>query len=140
MTRRYTDAEVQAVIEDPAALHLQFRLLDRFGDNGIIALVIGKLNSERKLVIDTWLMSCRVLGRQVEAATLNAVAKRSIEMGATVLIGSFRPSPKNEMVRDHYPKLGFDELENQNGETTWVLPLDRFQPAPVPMTICEGTP
>ncbi len=139
-TRRYTDAEVQAVMADPAALHMQFRLLDRFGDNGVIALVIGKLDAERKLVIDTWLMSCRVLGRQVEAATLNVLAKRAGEMGATVLIGSFRPTPKNQMVRDHYPKLGFDELENQAGETRWILPLHRFQATPVSMTIFEGSP
>jgi FkbH-like protein len=140
LTRRYTDTEVQAVMADAAALHLQFRLQDRFGDNGVIAIVIGKLDAERKLVIDTWLMSCRVLGRQVEAATLNVVAKRASAMGATALIGSFRPTPKNEMVRDHYPKLGFDELGQQDGETRWVLPLDRFRAAPVSMTIFEGTP
>jgi FkbH-like protein len=140
LTRRYTDTEVQAVMADPAALHLQFRLQDRFGDNGVIAIVIGKLNAERKLVIDTWLMSCRVLGRQVEAATLNVVAKRASAMGATALIGSFRPTPKNEMVRDHYPKLGFDELGQQDGETRWVLALDRFRAAPVSMTIIEGSP
>jgi FkbH-like protein len=140
LTRRYTDAEVQAVMADPVALHLQFRLQDRFGDNGVIAIVIGKLDTERKLVIDTWLMSCRVLGRQVEAATLNVVAKRARAMGATALIGSFRPTPKNEMVRDHYPKLGFDELGEQDGEMRWVLPLDRFRAAPVSMTLFEGTP
>jgi FkbH-like protein len=140
LTRRYTDAEVQAVMADPAALHLQFRLQDRFGDNGVIAIVIGKLDAERKLVIDTWLMSCRVLGRQVEAATLNVVAKRAGAMGATALLGSFRPTPKNEMVRDHYLKLGFDQLEQQGGETRWVLPLDRFRAAPISMTIFEGTP
>jgi FkbH-like protein len=139
-TRRYTDIEVQAVMDDPTALHLQFRLLDRFGDNGIIAIVIGKLDGERKLVIDTWLMSCRVLGRQVEAATLNVVADRAREMGATVLIGEFRPTPKNEMVRDHYPKLGFDALGAHDGATQWILPLDRFRAAPVAMTISEGFP
>ena len=54
--------------------------------------------------------------------------------------GSFRPTPKNEIVRDHYSKLGFDESEQQEGETRWVLPLDRFRAAPVSMTIFEGTP
>jgi FkbH-like protein len=140
MTRRYTDTEVQAVMVDPSALHLQFRLQDRFGDNGVIALVIGKLDAERKLVIDTWLMSCRVLGREVESATLNVVARRAAAMGATDLIGSFRPTPKNEMVRDHYPKLGFDDLGKQGGETRWALPLDRFRAAPVSMAIFEGSP
>jgi FkbH-like protein len=140
MTRRYTDAEVQAVMADPAALHLQFRLQDRFGDNGVIAIVIGRLDSERQLVIDTWLMSCRVLGRQVEAATLSVVARRAGAMGATALRGAYRPTAKNEMVRDHYPKLGFDELEQQDGETRWVLPLERFRAAPLSMTLFEGSP
>ncbi len=140
LTRRYTDTEVKAVMLDPAALHLQFRLLDRFGDNGVIAIVIGKLNAERRLFIDTWIMSCRVLGRQVEAATLNVLANRAGAMGAIALIGAFRPSPKNEMVRDHYPKLGFDEMGEQDGETRWILPLDRFRAAPVSMTIIEGSP
>ena len=139
MTRRYTDTEVQAVMSDPTALHLQFRLVDRFGDNGVIALIIGKLDDERNLIIDTWLMSCRVLGRQVEAATLNVIAKRAREMGAITMIGAFRPTPKNEMVRDHYPKLGFDQLVTGNGETRWILPLDRFRTAPVSMSIIEAS-
>jgi len=138
MTRRYTDAEVQAVMADPSALHLQCRLQDRFGDNGVIAIVIGRLDAERNLVIDTWLMSCRVLGRQVEAATLTVIAKRAGAMGASALIGSFRPSPKNEMVRDHYQKLGFDELGKKDGDTKWILPLDRFRAAAVPVTVLEG--
>ena len=140
LTRRYTDTEVQAVMAEPMALHVQFRLQDRFGDNGVIAIVIGKLDSERRLFIDTWLMSCRVLGRQVEAATLNVTANRARAMGARALIGAYRPSPKNEMVRDHYSKLGFEALESQDGETRWILPLDRFRPIPVSMTILEGPP
>jgi FkbH-like protein len=140
LTRRYTDSEIRVVMADPAALHLQFRLQDRFGDNGVIAIVIGKLDADRKLIIDTWLMSCRVLGRQVEAATLNVLANRAIAMGATALIGSFRLTSKNEMVRDLYPKLGFDELDEQNGATRWILSLDRFRAAPVSITIIEGTP
>ena len=76
-------------------VHLQFGLLDRFGDNGVIALVIGKLDAERKLFINTWLMSCSVLGRQLEAATLNMLAKRADKMGASALIGSFPSTPKN---------------------------------------------
>jgi len=139
-TQRYTDTEIKALMAEPTALHLQFRLRDRFGDNGVIALVIGKLDAERQLLIDTWLMSCRVLGRQVEAATLNVVAKCAAAMGATALIGSFRPSPKNEMVKDHYQKLGFHQLGGQDGETRWVLPLNQFRASAVSMTIIEGSP
>lgn len=137
-TRRYTEPEVWAVVEDEKALHLQFRLLDRFGDNGVIALIIGQLRSAGELFLDTWLMSCRVLGRQVEAATLNVVARRARQMGATVLIGQYRPSAKNAMVKDHYAKLGFELAAELDGETTWRLPLSGFEQVDVIMTIVEG--
>jgi len=139
-TRRYTAPEVQAMMENDAVLHLQFRLLDRFGDNGIIAVVIGKLNGDLELPIDTWLMSCRVLGRQVEPATLNAVAHRASAMGAIALIGQFRATPKNALVKDHYSNLGFKLREKSDGESTWRLDLRSFKEIAVPMTILEGRP
>ena len=75
-TRRYTEEDVIAVMADPDAFGLQLRLTDRFGDNGIIAIIIGRLRENKDLYIDTWLMSCRVLGRQVEPTTLNLIARR----------------------------------------------------------------
>jgi FkbH-like protein len=137
-TRRYTEPQVQMLLAGANALHLQFRLLDRFGDNGIIALVIGNLTDDGALLLDTWLMSCRVLGRQVEAATLNVVVRRARKMGATSLLGVFRPSAKNAMVSDHYPKLGFEPYGAANGETTWRLSLDAYKEKEVAMTIVEG--
>ncbi|HKT73996.1 MAG TPA: HAD-IIIC family phosphatase [Steroidobacteraceae bacterium] len=137
-TRRYTQPEVMAMVSDPHCLHVQLRLLDRFGDNGIIALVIGRLSASRELALDTWLMSCRVLGRQVEAATLSVIAARARRMGATALLGEYCPSPKNGMVKDHYGKLGFELSGEDEGVTRWRLPLERFEPAPVLMNIVEG--
>ena len=75
--------------------------------NGIIALVIGKLTADKSLLLDTWLMSCRVLGRQVELATLNVLVDRARRMGASALLGRFRPTAKNSMVKEHYARLGF---------------------------------
>jgi FkbH-like protein len=106
-TRRYSEADVLAVMEDKRAFGAQLRLVDRFGDNGIIAIVIGRLQENADLVIDTWLMSCRVLGRQVEPTTLNLVAALAKELGAKRLVGEYIATPKNGMVRDHYAKLGF---------------------------------
>jgi FkbH-like protein len=107
-TRRYSDAEMLAVMADPRAFGLTLRLIDRFGDNGIIAIVIGRLaEGGCDLLIDTWLMSCRVLGRQVEPATLNLVAAGAQALGARRLVGEYIPTPKNAMVREHYPRLGF---------------------------------
>ena len=138
-TRRYTDADVQAIMGDPRAFGLQLRLTDRFGDNGIIAVVIGKLLDDRRLLIDTWLMSCRVLGRQVEQATLNLVAAAARQLGATQLIGEYMPTKKNAMVKDHYPKLGFAAAEvAADGASRAVLDLVSFVPAETFIDIKEG--
>ena len=142
-TRRYTEDEVLAVMADPTSLGLQFRLLDRFGDNGIIAIVIGRREAA-DFVIDTWLMSCRVLGRGVEQATLRVVAAEAARLGAGRLIGAYRPSKKNGMVREHYARLGFAPLDadadvNAEGGTRHVLGLDSFAPPETVIDIKETT-
>ena len=138
-TRRHGEAEVRAVMDDPAALGLQMRLLDRFGDNGIVAIVIGRLHGDA-LDIDTWLMSCRVLGRQMEAATLFLLTSQAAEMGATRLIGHYSPTAKNGMVRDHYATLGFRRIsEGVDGATVWELEIDRFALAPEAIEIVDAT-
>ncbi len=134
-TRRYTSAEVNAVAADPQQIGITFRLLDSFGDNGIIAIVIARLNDAREAVLDTWLMSCRVLGRGVEAATLEVVARAARGIGAVALIGEYVPSAKNGMVREHYSKLGFTPLAEQGGTSRYRLALDAFAPAPHFITI-----
>jgi FkbH-like protein len=135
MTRRYTEAEVARVMDDPAAIGLQLRLVDRLGDNGIIAVVIGE-RAGADLVIDTWLMSCRVLGRGVEEATLQTLAEAARAHGARALIGQYRPTPKNGMVREHYAKLGFAKLDDlADGTERWKLVLDDYCPNPTCITI-----
>ena len=131
MTRRYTQDEVVAVMADPAAFGLHLRLTDRFGDNGIIAIVIGRRAGGGDIVIDTWLMSCRVLGRQVEEATLNLVAAEARRLGGERLIGEYRPTAKNAMVKEHYVKLGFTPLsDGGDGVSRAGLDLTRFEPVP----------
>lgn len=138
-TRRYTDAEVEAVMRDEQALTLQLRLTDVHGDNGVIGVVVGFRNSEGDLVLDTWLMSCRVLGRGVEDATLNLIAARAKELGCTRIVGIYRPSAKNGMVRDHYRRLDFDLLEElDDGSSRWVLPLHRFMERATHLRVEEG--
>jgi FkbH-like protein len=134
-TCRYTEQQVIARLAAPGSLTLQLRLLDQFGDNGIIAIVIGVPTEGGAIQIDTWLMSCRVLGRKVEEATLNIVAAEATRLGANFLIGEYKPTPKNEMVKDHYERLGFDVCKvRPDGSTIWRLSLDAFQPFDVPMT------
>ena len=134
-TRRTTPEAVAAIIADDTALSLQLRLLDRFGDNGIIAIVAGRREGA-DLVIGTWLMSCRVLGRGAEAATLNLVAAEATRLGAARLVGEYRPTEKNGMVADHYGRLGFSPLgAGTDGTARWALDLPSFTPAPVHMRI-----
>lgn len=129
-THRVNDDEIDGLIQDDSALTLQIRLIDQFGDNGIVAIVAGKANmSTHDMHLDLWLMSCRVLGRGMENETLNLVASEALRLGATRLVGRYIPSAKNGMVRDHYQKLGFSiATEEVGGATTWFLDLINFVP------------
>jgi FkbH-like protein len=128
-TRRYTDEDIRAVMADPRAFGLQLRLADRFGDNGIISIIIGKLDEADDLQIDTWLMSCRVLGRQVEPTTLNLIAAEAQRIGGKRLVGTYLPTKKNGMVKDHYERLGFTKVSSEpSGENVNILDLAEFVP------------
>jgi FkbH-like protein len=138
-TRRYTDDDIIAVMADPHAFGLQLRLLDRFGDNGVIAIVIGRLLDSRDLLIDTWLMSCRVLGRQVEPTTLNLIAEQAQKLGAKRVVGEYIPTKKNGMVKDHYARLGFTVAAvNVGGGSRNLLDLAAFKPAETFIHATEG--
>ena len=143
-TRRYTEEDVVGVMQSNRAFGLQLRLIDRFVDNGIIAICIGKMvddgeNAGEDLLIDTWLMSCRVLGRQVEPTTLNLIAAQAQKLGAKRLIGEYLPTKKNGMVKDHYARLGFEVVEKrEDGSSRAVLDLTSFTPAPTFIQIQEG--
>jgi FkbH-like protein len=138
-TRRYTEDDVIAVMADPDAFGLQLRLTDRFGDNGIIAIIIGRLLDNKDLSIDTWLMSCRVLGRQVEPTTLNLIAQEAAKLGAKRLVGDYIPTKKNAMVKDHYVRLGFTRIESDPaGGNRNILDLASFSPAETFIHVTEG--
>jgi FkbH-like protein len=139
-TQRYTEAQVAQLLDDDAGITLQLRLLDKFGDNGIISIIIGRPAGEA-MFLDTWLMSCRVLGRRVEEASINLVAAEARRRGARKLIGEYLPTKKNDMVREFYAKLGFDQTEiSTDGSTRWELDLDRFTPFADFMSIQESNP
>ena len=127
-THRYSDNEILERVATPAYVTLQLRLVDRFGDNGMIAVVIGERVGDQ-VHIDTWLMSCRVLGRRVEQATLDIIVRSVRPLGVRKLIGRYKPTAKNGMVRDHYEKLGFAFEGSEGDATTWSLDIDQFQAA-----------
>jgi FkbH-like protein len=128
-TRRRSEAEVTAVMNDPEYAGYSMRLKDRFGDHGLISIVIGRQAGET-MHLDTWLMSCRVLKRQVEEEVLNEAARLAKARGCTRLQGVYLPTPKNEMVRDFYGRMGFTLTTESETKREFVLRLDNFQPLP----------
>ena len=124
-TRRYTEPEIAAVERDPDCFTLQVRLADRFGDNGMICVVICRRTAETSWEIDTWLMSCRVLGRGVEQMVLREILFHAREAGMRAVVGVYCPTERNRMVRDHYAKLGFAPIASRaDGTTLWQLDVD----------------
>jgi FkbH-like protein len=136
-TRRYSENEVEAMETDPARFSLQVRLADRFGDNGMISVVIFNIGTE-EWSCDTWLMSCRVLGRRVEELVLATVAKAAIRAGAKRLVGTYLPTKKNSLVAEHFAKLGFAKIsELADGGTKWLLALDGYKSPELPMQVVQ---
>ena len=126
-TRRYTEDQVQAMAASPDWWCHWFRLADRFGDHGLIGVLLARKDASRWLV-DTWLMSCRVLGRQMEefmCACLLAAAK---EAGATAVVGEYIPSEKNVLVSDLYPRMGFQPLADGEGRYEFSLQSGAVKP------------
>lgn len=127
-TRRYSAEEVERAVNDSDVVLLGFRLVDKFGDNGLIAVIIARPDERQghALRIDTWLMSCRVLGRGVEVACLRVLAAEARRRGVDILIGEYRPTSRNAMVGDHFARLGF-QPDGRDGQTTfWRLDLAQF--------------
>jgi FkbH-like protein len=108
-TVRYTETDIDNITGNAAYAPFTFTLEDKFGDNGLICIIILKKESSDILFIETWLMSCRVLKRGMEDFTLNSIAGYAKENGFAYLKGEYIPTAKNEMVKDHYKKLGFYE-------------------------------
>jgi len=108
-TRRRTETEVAAIATDPRYVTLTVRLADRFGDYGLVGVVIGHLQADR-IEIDTWLMSCRVLQRGMEKEMMNEVFRLAKSRGSKTVSGEFIPTEKNSMVRDFYPTHGFQSI------------------------------
>jgi FkbH-like protein len=135
-TRRYTDPEVAAAENDPDVFTLQVRLVDVFGDNGMISVVICRPGKDDAWEIDTWLMSCRVLGRRVEHMVLREILDHARAAGVHNLLGTYRPTGRNKLVIDHYEKLGFAKVEEDaSGVTRWQMSVADADPESAPMRV-----
>ena len=129
-TVRYTDADIERIAADSGAIGISFTLEDKFGDNGLIAVVIMKkaqsARGDKALFVDTWLMSCRVLKRGMENFTLNQMVRAARAKGYRYIIGEYLPTLKNSMVKDHYRNLGFEELDGA-ATSRWILDVEGYE-------------
>lgn len=126
-TVRYTDADIEALANDPDVIDLSFTLEDKFGDNGLIAVVIMKPLDKETLFVDTWFMSCRVLKRGMENFTLNTIVERAKKAGFKRIVGEYLPTAKNKMVEQHFPSLGFKRVVGAQTDL-YELDVDSYQP------------
>ncbi len=127
-TRRYTTEQVTALMQNPLAVTATVSLKDRFGDNGLISVFASHIDAH-EMFIDLWLMSCRVLKREVEQCLLNYVMEAAKQRGVQQLHGVYIPTKKNSMVSGHYSSMGFESIgEDEIGATHWKLNVDEYRP------------
>ncbi|HSY34677.1 MAG TPA: HAD-IIIC family phosphatase [Acidobacteriaceae bacterium] len=126
-TRRYTQADIEAIAADPNYIGIYGRLLDRFGDNGLVSIVLGRREGD-ELELDLWLMSCRVLKRDMEQAMLDVLVERARAANIRTLKGFYLPTKKNGMVANHYEKLGFApvSLDSETNASAWSLDVPSY--------------
>ncbi len=125
-TKRYTPEEIENVSKSDEYITLYGRLADRFGDNGVVSVVIGRKEGT-SLHIDVWLMSCRVLKRDMEYAMLDSLVCKCKSRGITDIFGYYYPTKKNGMVKNLFGDFGFDKVsESENGDTVWKLNLEGY--------------
>ena len=131
-TRRYTYAEIEEIANSHRYISLYGRLTDMFGDNGLISVIVGRMDDVAPdLHIDLWIMSCRVLKRDMEHAMLDVLVERAKVAGVSRIVGYYSRTPKNGMVADHYLKLGFSEETvafNEDGRSFWSLDVSSYKP------------
>ena len=123
-TVRYTDGEIASLGASDKHICLSFTLEDKFGDNGLICVIIMEKRDAKTLFVDTWFMSCRVLKRGMENFTLNTMVEYAKALGFERIVGEYIPTLKNGMVKEHYPNLGFKAI----GENLYELDVNSYSP------------
>ena len=124
-TIRFTEADIMEMSNDNDHQNFSFTLTDKYGDNGLICVIVLEKKDKEILFINTWLMSCRVLKRGMENFTLNTIVSYAKENGFKKIIGEYISTPKNKMVENHYQRLGFTPLETKYLHL-YVLEVDSY--------------
>ncbi len=127
-TKRYSLADIEEVNNSDEYIKIYGKLEDIFGDNGVISVVIGHIKNKNELHIDLWIMSCRVLKRDMEFAMMDELARRAQEKGIKTIYGYYYPTQKNKMVKEFYESQGFELLNCDNeGNKTYKMELDNYE-------------
>jgi len=108
-TQRYDEQQIQGFIRDPSWIVAQFSLADVFGDSGLVGLALFHITSPRSADLDTFLMSCRVIGREAESAFLEALLRHLAERGVAEVMARYEPTKKNDLVKDFLPEQAFEK-------------------------------
>lgn len=125
-TRRYTQSEIEEAAADPDRITMYGRLEDKFGDNGVVTLMIGRCEKEA-LHIELWLMSCRVLKRDMEVALMDEVVQTCYNRSVKDIYGYYYPTAKNGMVKEFYGEQGFELVSTDDeGNSVWHLNVDTY--------------
>ncbi|OPZ21233.1 MAG: hypothetical protein BWZ04_01174 [Firmicutes bacterium ADurb.BinA205] len=125
-TRRFTESEIEEISNNDSYIRLCGQLSDKFGDNGIVSVVIGNIKGDQ-LDIDLWLMSCRVLKRDMELAMLDELVRQAKERGVTRINGYYYKTAKNNMVSELYGSFGFElDEKSENGDSVWHLDINKY--------------
>lgn len=139
-TKRYSQSEIESISENSSYLTLYGKLKDKFGDNGVVSVIIGEKrnDNQKELHIDLWLMSCRVLKRNMEFAMMDALVEKARQEGIKKIVGYYYPTAKNAMVKEFYQMMGFSKCsEDGGGNTTWeFLITDDYEKKQNVITVC----
>jgi FkbH-like protein len=133
-TRRRSEAECAALVNDDRFVPLYATLADRLGDHGLISVVIVE-QLKNEFFIRDWLMSCRVLKRGVEQAIMNEIFAQAQRLGISRVTGEYHPTSKNSMVKEFFAQFGFEMASDEDGRTTWQMDVPSYRPLPVSVGI-----
>jgi len=125
-TKRYTIGEIEAVASDPKYIKIYGKLADKFGDNGLISILVGKIE-DSSCHIDLWLMSCRVLKRNMEHAMLDSLVEACLQNGVSSITGYYYRTAKNNMVANFYENMGFALIKQNDEDSIWELQLENYK-------------
>jgi len=136
-TLRCSEADIKKMSDSSDYLCLYGRLKDKFGDNGVVSIAIGRQINE-ELHVELWLMSCRVLKRRMEEAMMDVLVENAMARSVKRILGYYYPTSKNSMVREFYGHMGFQKTkEDEGGNTVWELETVSYIPKNPPIKVIK---